>query len=114
MEFGLDVKLGAEGFAVFEKLLAGELDLSTVLAKSSGLSMTLTDAAPASRAFQRLLPLAIDSKNKVRVGDRRGYLTGWRRGEILTLTWADVDRGGGLYAGRSLSPRRRLYVRIDS
>ena len=32
---------------------------------------------------------------------RFGYATGWRRGEILTLTWADVDRDGGVVRLRS-------------
>jgi integrase len=27
---------------------------------------------------------------------RFGYLTAWRRGELATLTWADVDRAGGV------------------
>jgi integrase len=27
---------------------------------------------------------------------RFAYLTAWRRGELLTLTWADVDRAGGV------------------
>ena len=27
---------------------------------------------------------------------RFGYLTAWRRGELATLTWADVDRTGGV------------------
>lgn len=78
MEFGLDVKLGAEGFALVEKLQAGELDYSIVLARSSGLAMTVTDAAPASRAFAKLRPITIDPEKKVRVGEKRGYLTGWR------------------------------------
>lgn len=78
MEFGLDVKLGAEGFALSEKVHAEELDHSTVMAKASGLAMSVTDAAPASRAFTRLRPFAIDPEKKVRVGAKRGYLTGFR------------------------------------
>ena len=26
---------------------------------------------------------------------RFAYLTGWRKGEVTSLTWADVDRDGG-------------------
>lgn len=41
--------------------------------------------------LQRLLPfLRVDLRELVLFA----YLTGWRRGECLTLTWADVDREG--------------------
>ncbi len=36
--------------------------------------------------------LPVDLQDVVRFA----YLTGWRRGEILTLTWADVDRDGAM------------------
>ncbi len=32
---------------------------------------------------------------------RFGYLSGWRKGEIQTLTWADVDRGAGVVTLRA-------------
>jgi integrase len=35
------------------------------------------------------------------------YLTGWRRGEILTLTWADVDRDSGIIRLRPENSKNR-------
>lgn len=36
-----------------------------------------------------------------------GYLTGWRRGEILSLEWRDVDREGGVIRLRSEMSKTR-------
>src|SRR5947209_6142121 len=77
VEFGLDVKLGDVGFALLDRLHEAELDEATFVAKSDGLTFSISDAAPASRAFERLRPFLL-AKEKVRAGARRGYLTGWR------------------------------------
>lgn len=76
MEFGLDVSLGEKGFTLLQKLLDEEIDYSTLKTKSSSITFSITDAAPASRAYKKAEPMLIDKK-KVSA-PRRGYLTGWR------------------------------------
>ncbi len=75
MEFGLSVNLGEEGFSLLEKLIADEIDHSTLQARSSSILFSISDAAPASRAFKRLEPMVIEKKKIA--APRRGYLTSW-------------------------------------
>jgi len=35
-------------------------------------------------------------KDEVADGVRFAFLTGWRRGEVFSLTWSQLDRSGGL------------------
>jgi hypothetical protein len=76
IEFGLDVSLGEKGFTLLQKLLDEEMDYSTLKAKSSSITFSITDVAPASRAFKKAEPMLIEKK-KVRA-PKHGYLTGWR------------------------------------
>lgn len=76
MEYGLTIAMGVQGFSLFQKLQDDELDYSTMMAKTSSVAFSITNVAPASRAYKRLQPLIIDT-SKVKE-PTRGYLTGWR------------------------------------
>lgn len=98
-EYGLSVLLGPTGFALLRRFLDGELDHSTIRAQASGVSFKISEAAPASRAFERLRPFVLDSA-KVRVEDRRGYLTARRF--VAGQPPRALDSEEGLFLARCL------------
>lgn len=98
MEYGLSVALGAEGFSLFQKLQADELDLSLMKVKANCVSFKISNAAPASRAFERLRPLLVDAA-KVKA-PARGYLTGWRL--LSGREPTGLDEEGALFLARCL------------
>jgi hypothetical protein len=99
MEFGLDVSLGDEGFTLKEKLQDEEIDHSIIRTKANNVTLSITNAAPASREFRRLEALLIDKK-KVTT-PKRGYLTAWRLlpGQPVGPIDADED---AVFLARSL------------
>lgn len=72
IEFGLTVNLGAAGFELLRRLHEDEIDYSTLLAQTSGVSFLFSQRGEGDH------PLQVSAKLVPREGGAPGYLTAWR------------------------------------